>query len=544
MPIISIVIALSLAGTPVARTPVAPTPSRLDSRAQASQTSLRELIDRLQATLEQEDVAATLALVKAIQAHKDFADQPQGWRDAVNDLLGQLNLAAGNTAAALPYLRAAVARPDPSVSIWLDLVSAEVRLDDWTGAARDMTALLTRSPAHLDDVSARFLAQLALNTQVEDDTAFALRLRLAALSWSYDYDSAVWLALIDDLVTRDRVAEAVPLIAKVTESSARIRLHAMKVYDGLLATAGTPTLDIPALLDAELETRRRGATAPDTKIRARLDYGLALLSRARFEDALAEADAILALPAETWSADDEPDSMRRWTEDLRARALKSLDRRDDALTVARVAAAEVPEDGDVVSHRINLGSDLMRLGRFKEAIEAIGVIEAGEASPFGLMQASLVKACAAHALGASDPVTVALADREFAYLREHRKDAPDAWAEALGCRRDVEGIAALMVERLWRTPSWLPGRWRASTTICPRRRRPCLTPASRLRSRKRTPAPRSWPPATAWAGGSSFRPQVRSSDPGRPGLENWQLPGNGTGGPGPRYGQARSANSR
>jgi hypothetical protein len=445
MSILAIVAALSVAGSgPVPSGAPAP---RLDG-AQASATSLRDLARRMGDALEREDFSAALAAVKAMEAHKDFAAQPQAMRDAVRDTIGGLNFETGNIGAAIPYLRATASRPGAEPAVWLSLISAEAQTDDWTGAARDMTTLLTRRPDSLDTVSDRFLTQLAVNTRVEADTGFALRLRLAALSWSYEHNSGVWLKLIDDLVARDRTAEALPLIGKVTESSARIRLHAMKTYDGLMTASGQPALDVATLFDAELERKRGKAAAPDAEIQTRLDFGQALLSRARFDDALAESDAILALPEETWKKDDDPDGNRRWAGDLRSRALMALGRRDDALSVARTAAADVAEDGDTVSHRINLGAYLMRLGRFQEAIDTVGVFEPKEASPFGLMQAAQVRACAAQALGAGNGAAVTIADREFAYLSEHRKDAPDAWAGALGCRGDVDGIAALMIERL------------------------------------------------------------------------------------------------
>jgi hypothetical protein len=101
-----------------------------------------------------------------------------------------------------------------------------------------------------------------------------------------------------------------------------------------------------------------------------------------------------------------------------------------------VAAKRDEGQGVNVSQTINLGWFYLRTGQNLQAIEVVKSLEPGTASPFGVMQAMHVRACAGAALG-DDRV----AGSAFAHMEQNWRDAPLTWVEAQACRGDADGAA-------------------------------------------------------------------------------------------------------
>lgn len=396
---------------------------------------------QLGAAVQANDYAAALVFTKAYADHPEFAAQPVERRNATTILLGLLYAGQGQDAAALPYLIEASERPGATPDLWLTRITAHARTGDRTAAARALTQFLPRYTAELPTLSTTFILQLERDPDVESEARFELRLALRDAGWRDRYDSGTWIRLIDDLMTRDRLDEAVPLAARVSRSSGLVRLYAMRRYDALRAAAAMPELDIVAVLDAELAAQRAEAEAPGAEFEARNDWASSLFERGRYEEALAVSDATLALPAP--AADSEDDRSLTWTMDGRARQLMELGRLDEAIAQMEIAAKRDEGVGVNVSQTINLGWFYLRAGRNEQAIESVKSLQPDTASAFGLMQAMHVRACAGAALG-----NAGVAGLAFAHMEQNWREAPLTWVEAQACRGDADGAADTLLRIL------------------------------------------------------------------------------------------------
>ncbi len=405
------------------------------SDAQAAPTkTIGDLWVQLGAAIDADDASAALGLTKLIADHPDLAREPLVRREAVGDLLGLLYAREGQYATALPFLIESSEREGASTSTWFARIDAHVATDNRTGAAGAITTLLARRPDVAGVVSSDFVVQLESNADVEPEAAFALRSALRDSGWRAANDSGVWLRLIDDLLKRDRLADALPLVERVTSAVGLLQLHAMRRYDALRAGAAVPELDIAAILDAELEAQRMEAVAPGSTYDARNAYAWTLHSRGRFDEALTFIEANLALPVPEAGSDD--DRALTWMMDTRARVLVDLGRIDEAVVQMQAAAKRGEGGGGNVSQTINLGWFYLRTGDDARAIATVKTLDPDLASAYGIMQAMHVRACAAEAMG--DQATAAPA---FAHMEQNWRDAPLTWVEAQACRGDADGAA-------------------------------------------------------------------------------------------------------
>ena len=395
---------------------------------------IEELWSQLGSAIDAGDNAAALAATKLIAGHPDLSREPVERRDAVVSLLGLLYAAEGEHALALPHLIESSERPGAPADLWFARITAHAATDDLTAAARATSRLLDREPETAEELSGPFILQLESSPDVEPEAAYALRTALHEAGWRDRNDSGVWIRLIDDLLERDRLADAAPLVERVTSSGGLLQLHAMRRYDAVRAAAAVPELDIAAVLEAELEDQRIKATAAGAPYDDRSAYASTLQNRGRFEEALAFTEATLALPAP--EAGSEDDRALTWVMDSRARLLMDLGRMDEALVQMQAAAKRDEGAGVNVSQTINLGWFYLRVGDNAQAIATVKTLDPETASGYGLMQAMHVRACAAEAMG--DRTTAATA---FTYMEEHWRDAPLTWVEAQACRGDADGAA-------------------------------------------------------------------------------------------------------
>lgn len=417
----------------------APTPAfRNNPVAVRRQTVPEKSIDRLWAQLGEairaQDSATALVLTKAVADHPEFASQPVDRRNVVTVLLGLLYSGEGQDAAALPYLIEASERPGATTDVWFARITSHARSGDRTAAANALVKFLARRPEAVPNLSSTFVIQLEASREVDAEVRFELRRALRDAGWRDRHDSWTWIRLIDDLIKRDRLDEAVPLVGRVEQSSGLLRLHAMRRYDELRAAADMPELDIATALESELAALQVEAEAPASDFEARNAYGWELMNRGRFEEALAFTDATLALPAP--AAGSEDDSALTWTMDTRARLLMELGHPAEAIAQMEIAAKRDEGDGVNVSQTINLGWFYLRAGQNERAIEAVKSLQADSASPYGVMQAMQVRACAGAALG-----DARIADPAFAHMEQSWRDAPMSWVEAQACRGDADGAA-------------------------------------------------------------------------------------------------------
>lgn len=414
--------------------PVPADPTGVRPLQQDSWESLRE---KLGLAIEQERFEDALLLTKALLAHPDSADLPATDRRPFLWLQSLLNMQLGRPALAVPALEAMTAEPDATREQWTTLLDAYSQTRNLNGAARTLTEILKRYPSAASDFYDLFVLQLAGSPDVEPDVGFALREALHQSGWVNEDASWVWLKLVDDYIDRDRLADATPVVARVTSPSARLQLFAMRRYDPVRPAGAS--LDIDAAWAGEITLARKEAGKPEATVEARNRLASDLFATDRLDEALAVVDAVLAAPeppADTPAADDFT-----WALNTRSRILMALNRGDEAVAQQQAAAAR-PEFGKPnVSQQINLGWTLLRLDRPQEAFDAVKDIDIeGSLSPFGKMQAWQVRACAARGAG-----NVVDAEAAEALITEHWNDAPIAAYEAAACREDEADMARILI---------------------------------------------------------------------------------------------------
>lgn len=407
----------------------------------AAMEDLAAISGKLTRAIEDERYDDALVFAKALSAHPDFAGLPPERQSAIQYFIGIVLLNAERPAAALPYLVVVTDAPGATLAQWNMRLQATSTLADHDETARTMTVMLRRFPEAESGFHDDFVQQMAGSPQLDRDVAFELRLALLQSGWSHDSDSWIWVKLIDDLIARGRSAEAAPVIARVTAPANRMQLFSMRRYDAI--RPADATFDIDTAYAADLERLRTRAETTGATIEDRDAYVAALRGRGRLEEALTLADGIVTDPLPDAEADPDAESDLTWAMNTRASVLMSLGRHDEAIEQARAAALRTEYGRPNVSQTINLGSMLLRLERFSEALEAVAAIEGGQVSGFGLMLTLKIRACAAHAL--SDEATAATL---FERLEAEWRDAPSATYAALACRGDEDGMARLLVEML------------------------------------------------------------------------------------------------
>ncbi len=166
-----------------------------------------------------------------------------------------------------------------------------------------------------------------------------------------------------------------------------------------------------------------------------------LIQAGRDSEALKVLDDALAQALGPKPAFSDVEDRIMWVQNARSNALSHLGRFDDAVAAMR-AGMEHQEGGEAnISQAVNLAELLNRLGRPKEALEVIA--RAGPGSPIGQLEVAEAKVSAYAQLGQRDKVVQLLAD-----ARTHVTDDPSAVEEMLFDVGDLDGAAALYVQRL------------------------------------------------------------------------------------------------
>lgn len=432
-----VALAVALAGPVIAR-PMDPTITPLTRLTQPPRPdTFDELVSRLDPAMAENRLEDALAIASAITAHPDFPLASDATRLAATYLIGLLNLELGHPDAAVTPLVTATTMNGATADHWIARIDAQERTGDRITAAHSLAEMIARFPGVATRLDPTYLIYMA----TDPDPAMGLELRAALLNsdWHDPAESVAWLLHVDELLASGALDRARAVVARITDPKDLVQIHAVHRYDRL--TADLPPLDIPAVFAAALAEHRREASAPDADLQAYQTLAFALFARGQLTEALTATDTALALPdaevgSETWRS-------RTWVMDTRARVLMALGRGNDAAVQSQAAAARIEAGSTDLSQAINLGWLYLRLDRNAEALATTTGVDESAGATFDVMLTVQVRACAATALG--DGPT---AEAAYAFLADNWRVAPRAVMDALLCRGDVDGAAAVMVRRL------------------------------------------------------------------------------------------------
>ena len=411
-----------------------------DTKTSLQTLSLIELADEMQAALEAENLPRLQAVTRQMAISPQFPQLPENVRQGVLSIAALTSLELDGPTRALPELQGAVAAGSTFNEVWIGLINGQLATDDRNAAADTLTQMLSRDPDAIKAFNNDFLRNFARDSRLDADRRFAVQAQLLAADWTAPHLAFVWLDHIDGLLARGRDEEALKVVDRIRSGPGVLQLRALRRYDGLVAAYGVERLDVSAAYARDAAERQAAAAAPDASLEVASDWADTLFFAVRFDEALAVLDSLLAKPAPPAGSRDA--DRRPWLADTRARILQEMGREDEAIAAQR-SAIVAGLDNDRVSHTINLGWLNLRQGRPSEALAAVSAFEAADASPYGVMQAEQVRACAGHL--ADQP---AVAEPALAYMRDHWRDAPAAYQYSLACRDDADAVAELLIRRL------------------------------------------------------------------------------------------------
>ncbi len=152
-------------------------------------------------------------------------------------------------------------------------------------------------------------------------------------------------------------------------------------------------------------------------------------------------DAIAKAEADHQAYSDSGDYLR-WVHDGRAGALARLGRWDEA-AAEMVLARQLSGSDDKVSQTINLADIYYEMGKPQDALDTVKDMDAGTASPYGVMSADEARACAYAELGDGEKLAETLH-----YVTAHIDDGWEPARSALLCAGDVDRLAMHVIARL------------------------------------------------------------------------------------------------
>lgn len=264
------------------------------------------------------------------------------------------------------------------------------------------------------------------------------------------------------------------IASRVGEPGELLRMSLDKRYDAI-AEVDPSRFEMVAATEAEL-ARVQALAAADPRDGSGVSTVVSMLRMlGRQQEALALLDRTLALPGKIVGT--RGDDHRNWLINDRALVLLELGRFDEGVAAMQAAAGLSERGGVNVSQTINLSGVQVSGGHFEAALKTLGEGEAamqGKVSPYGRMWIAAERTCAEAGLGRK-----ADAARSLAAAAAEAKENPSAYAKALLCAGDLDGLAAAFKARLAD-----PSTRGAALTQLSRFREPPMTPFDAEMSRR------------------------------------------------------------
>lgn len=400
---------------------------------------------------------------------EDYAGAKRDFTDAINNpafakltreqrygvyyLLALVEYELDEKAQAYDHLQqaGAVSPETRDADYWLFMCDITRSLDKDDLLADALTQAVTVSPATASDIDLHYIFMVLRRAGNLDDGG-AHRQKLLEALWAAHYKPAdpgesaesLWFDLFTTYADKNMGDQARNVAPSLMMPGNILAMRVDNRYRPYLAA--TPSKgNYKAALDTSLARDRKLVADNPRHLGVVNNLSLALIEANLLNEAQTVLDAAIAKAEQAPKgapAFDDMDDQMNWALDTRTRLLIKLGRWDDAIA-AQTKARDVAlaADGDTVSQAINLGYYLTRAGRPQEALAAVK--DATKASPFGLMEAESVRACAYSQL--KDSAGLA---KSLDYMQAHKADSAEAMTTVMECTGDADGLARFMVEQL------------------------------------------------------------------------------------------------
>jgi len=334
---------------------------------------------------------------------------------------------------------------------WMNFCDVALRADKPEALADGFVRLVSEYPDGLKTLDDTFVRQVVRKVRrIKDGHAHLLTVLEALQQGGYKPSNIFWKGqwLPFDLMTvyveKGDETKAKAMAALLTDPGMIESMQVDKRYSRY-APAGEGAY--VAAIDKEIGRLKDLAEANPDKAQGVHELAFTLMAANRLPEALQRLDAALAkvdAASKDKPAFSDLGEELNWLHDTRARVLAKMGRLDEALTMLKKGreAAEA-SGGDDVSQKINLADAFNYAGQAKDALEEVKTFQPGHASPYGVMAAAGVRACAYAQLG-----DAAHLKDELDYMKAHAEDGQGPLEAALQCAGDLDALAAQMIVRL------------------------------------------------------------------------------------------------
>ena len=406
-------------------------------------------------SLQSGDFETALTRIDRLVDRRDFKAYPIEFQRTMFNVRVGLALELNRFPQALGYARRATGVEGAGAEEWRLRFLAAFSAKDPDEAGEALIVLSGYGLEAFEGLDAEAVEQFAVTGVRDAQGGVALQSRLIDAmfkagwrdtdgDWS-DSVSRLWTLRAARAVEAGDLAYAMQLAAKVEAASSRAVIAVDRRF-APVREAMPSSVDVEGALDRELATARMAASSDPLDLGAAYALSFNLMGRGRLDEAYDVIDGALtrvaAAEGKPGVVGPDPDDLI-WALDTRSRILVRLGRYDEAVRDLRRASRQ-PEGGRMnVSHAINLGDLYVSIDRPEAALETVADIGDGDASPYGMVQAYLVRACAFSALGRAAELKTTLS-----WIEAHADDAPGAVAEAAACTGQVDKAAADLIARL------------------------------------------------------------------------------------------------
>jgi|GEM_PF-1163168 len=446
--------AILLANAPAAHAMSKSSDAKLEAAQATKLARLRVLFQQALAKLDEKNYEAAEAEFSFIIADADYPLLSAGQKYGIYALLAKAQSERGTYDKAYANLMlAAKTAPDARSNFyWFLLWDVSTRLKKYDDAIDAMTALTNADPKNTTYYYLPYVAQTIYNAQTLPDGQERREKALMAL-WKAGYKPKgfysaenLWFSLFEIEIVRGNTAQAKEIAKTFTLPSTYISLRVDKRYRAYTET-DPAHFNLKTLTDKQINDSRARVKAHPRQVEGIVYLMLNLIDANRLPEALALGDDAIARAAAAPAgkpAFDDMNEQWHWLLNTRTRVLEHLGRdAESESSQIRSRDESLAQKRDVVSQRINLGDFYYEHDRPLEALAQVSDITEDSSSPYGLMAAEEVRACAYAQL--NDQASLA---ESLDYIRAHATDGYGPARLALLCANDLDGLAAITISML------------------------------------------------------------------------------------------------